>query len=36
MDRIAQLIYWAATDFDNKADEIRAQVSDICRQFPLY
>lgn len=36
MDKIAQFIAWAITDFDAKADEIRAGVSEICKQFPLY
>lgn len=36
MDKIAQFIAWAVTDFDAKADEIRAGVTEICRQFPLY
>ncbi len=36
MDRIAQFITWAITDFDAKADEIRAGVGEICKQFPLY
>ncbi len=36
MDKIAQFIAWAVTDFDGKADEIRAGVTEICRQFPLY
>lgn len=36
MDKIAQYITWAITDFDAKADEIRAGVGEICKQFPLY
>ena len=36
MDKIAQFIAWAITDFDAKADEIRAGVCEICKQFPLY
>ena len=36
MDKIAQFITWAITDFDAKADEIRAGVGEICKQFPLY
>ncbi len=36
MDKIAQFIAWAITDFDAKADEIRAGVCEICEQFPLY
>ncbi|MGM9629601.1 serine hydroxymethyltransferase [Butyricicoccus sp.] len=36
MDKIAQFITWAITDFDAKADEIRAGVGEICKKFPLY
>ena len=36
MDQIAQFITWAITDFDAKADDIRAGVGDICARFPLY
>lgn len=36
MDKIAQFIYLTASDFDNKADEIRAGVSAICEKYPLY
>lgn len=36
MDKIAEYIYLCATDFDNKADEIRAGVNAICEKFPLY
>lgn len=36
MDRIAEFIHLAATDFDSKADYIRAGVEEICRKYPLY
>ena len=36
MLRIAEFIWQAATDFDNKADEIRRNVRDICANFPIY
>ncbi len=36
MDKIAEYIYLCAVDFENKADEIRAGVTEICNKFPLY
>ena len=36
MDVIAQAIYLTASDFDNKADEIRAMVTEVCKKYPLY
>ena len=36
MEKIAEYIYLCATDFENKADEIRAGVNEICQKFPLY
>lgn len=36
MDTIADCIKLAATDFDAKADEIRARVTAICEKHPLY
>ena len=36
MEKIAEYIYLCATDFDDKADEIRAGVNEICEKFPLY
>ena len=36
MDVIAESIYLAATDFEAKADEIRAKVTKICEKYPLY
>ena len=36
MKKIAKFISLAATDFDNKADYIRHEVEELCRNFPLY
>lgn len=36
METIAKCIWLAATDFENKADEIRARVTEICKKYPLY
>jgi glycine hydroxymethyltransferase len=36
MDKIAEFIYLACTDFDNKADYIRAGVTELCTKYPLY
>ena len=36
MLRIAEFIWQAATDFDNKANDIRRNVRDICANFPIY
>ena len=36
MEKIAEYIYLCAVDFENKADEIRAGVTEICEKFPLY
>ena len=36
MLRIAGFIWQAATDFDVKADEIRANVTEMCSRFPIY
>ncbi len=36
MDVIAQAIYLTASDFDNKADEIRDMVTEVCKKYPLY
>ena len=36
MDVIAQCFYLAATDFANKADEIRGMVEGLCAKYPLY
>ena len=34
MDEIARCVWLAATDFENKADEIRASVTEICSRYP--
>ena len=36
MDKIAEFVYLAATDFENSADTIRAGVAAICAAHPLY
>ena len=36
MDKIAECIWLAATDFENKADYIRDEVTKLCDQYPLY
>lgn len=36
MKTIAKLIKMTVTDFDTKADEIRAAVTEICDKYPLY
>lgn len=36
MDKIAEFIYLASTDFENKAEEIKQGVAEICAKFPLY
>ena len=36
MEEIAHLIWLTATDFENKADEIRAAVTKICEKYPIY
>ena len=36
MDRIAHLIWLTATDYENKADEIREAVTEICSAHPIY
>ena len=36
MEKIAGLIWLAATDFEAKADYIRAEVTKICDKYPLY
>lgn len=36
MDRIAEFVFLAATDFENKKDEIKAGVKEICDKYPLY
>ncbi len=36
MKKIAHFIFLAATDFENSADYIRAEVTKICDKYPLY
>lgn len=36
MEKIAECIWLAATDFENKADYIRAEVTKICTNYPIY
>ena len=36
MEKIAELFYQAAMDFDAKADDIRTQVGELCARYPLY
>jgi glycine hydroxymethyltransferase len=36
MEKVAELIWLAATDFDAKADYIRAEVTKICEKHPIY
>ena len=36
MEVIAECIWLAATDFENKADYIRAKVTKLCEKYPLY
>lgn len=36
MEKIAELIYLAATDFENSAEAIRTAVNEICDRYPLY
>ena len=35
-EKIAELIYLTATDFENKKEEIRAAVGEICAKYPMY
>lgn len=36
MKEIADFIFEAASDFDNKADSIRERVNALCKKYPLY
>ena len=36
MDKVAQYIVWAATDFEAKADEIRSGVAELTVKYPIY
>ncbi len=36
LDKIAEFIFLAATDFENKKEEIKTGVKEICDKYPLY
>ena len=36
MPKIAECIWMAATEFEEKADYIRAEVTKLCEQYPIY
>ena len=36
MEKIAECIYLVATDYENKADYVRAEVRQLCEKYPLY
>jgi glycine hydroxymethyltransferase len=36
MEKIAELIYLVATDFEEKADYVREEVTKICEKYPIY
>lgn len=36
MPKIAECIWLAATDFENKADYIRGEVTKLCEKYPIY
>lgn len=36
MPKIAECVWLAATDFENKADYIRAEVTKLCDRYPIY
>ena len=36
MDRVAQYIAWAATDFEAKAEDIRSGVTELTAKYPIY
>jgi len=36
MPKIAECIWLAATDFENKADYIRSEVTKMCEKYPIY
>ncbi len=36
MEKIAELIWLTATDFENKTDEIRTEVETLCAKYPIY
>ena len=36
MDKIAELIYFVATDYDNKLEYVQGEVTEICKKYPIY
>ena len=36
MVKVAELINYAVTDFDNKAEYIKSEVTNICEKYPIY
>lgn len=36
MDKIAEFMYLTAIDYENSADAVRAGVTEICKEYPLY
>ncbi len=36
MPKIAELIWLVATDFEDRADDIRSEVTKLCEKYPLY
>lgn len=36
MEKIAELIYLIATDFEGKAEYVRSEVTKICERYPIY
>ena len=36
MVKVAELINYAVTDFDNKAEYIKSEVTKICEKYPIY
>ncbi|NBH72277.1 serine hydroxymethyltransferase [Clostridiaceae bacterium] len=36
MPKVAECIWLAATDFENQADTIRAEVTKLCEKYPIY
>jgi len=36
MKRIARCIAMTARDFEGTADQVKAEVADMCEKFPLY
>lgn len=36
MEKIAELIWLTATEFETKADDIRAEVETLCSKYPIY